>query len=64
MVEKWLMEVNINKCSVLTITLKHNSIFHDNVIHGATLKRVRKHYYLGVTISSDLNWLRHVTKNL
>ena len=24
--EKWLMELNINKCSVLSITLKHNSI--------------------------------------
>ena len=25
-------------------------------------KRVTNHDYLGVTISSDLNWLRHVTK--
>ena len=35
------MELNINKCPVLSITLKCNN-------------------YLGVTISSDLNWLRHV----
>ena len=27
--EKWLMELNINKCSVLSITLKRNFIFHD-----------------------------------
>ena len=60
--EKWLMELNINKCSVLSITLKRNSIFHDYNILGATLKRVTNHDYLGVTISSDLNWLRHVTK--
>ena len=33
--EKWLMELNINKCSVLSITLKRNSIFHDNDILGA-----------------------------
>ena len=33
--EKWLMELNINKCSVLSITLKHNSIFHDYDILGA-----------------------------
>ena len=58
--EKWLMELNINKCSVLSITI--NSIFHDNNILGAMLKRVTNHDYLGVTISSDLNWLRHVTK--
>ena len=60
--EKWLMELNINKCSVLSITLKRNSIFHDNNILGAKLKRVTNHDYLGVTISSGLNWLRHVTK--
>ena len=41
--EKWLMEININKCSVLSITLKRNSIFHDNNILGATLKRVTNH---------------------
>ena len=58
--EKWLMELNINKCSVLSITLKRNYIFHDYDILGATFRRVTNHDYLGVTISSDLNWLRHV----
>ena len=58
--EKWLMELNINKCSVLSITLKRNSIFHDHNILGAMLKRVTNHDYLGVTISSDLNRLRQV----
>ena len=60
--EKLLMELNINKCSVLSITLKRNSIFHDYNILGAMLKPVTNHDYLGVTISSDLNWLRHVKK--
>ena len=60
--ERWLMELNINKCSVLSTTLKRNYIFHDHNILGATLKRVTNHDYLGVTISSDLNWLRHVAK--
>ena len=59
--EKWLIEVNIDKCSVLSITLKRSSIFHDYNILGATLRRVTNHDYLGVTIESDLNWLRHVT---
>ena len=57
------MELNINKCSVLSITLKRNYIFHDYDILGATLKRVTNHDCLGVTISSDINWLRHVKKN-
>ena len=56
------MELNINKCSDLSITLKRNYIFHDYDILGATLKRDTNHDYLGVTISSDLNWLRHVKK--
>ena len=54
--ERWLMELNIN------ITLKRNSIFHDYNMLGAMLKRVTNHDYLGVTISSYLNWLRHVKK--
>ena len=61
-VETWLMEPNINKCSVLSITLKRISCFHDNYILGAKLKRVDNHDYLCLAISSDLNWLRHLTK--
>ena len=34
-----------------------NIIYHN--ILGAMLKRVTNHDYLGVTISSDLNWLGH-----
>ena len=59
--ENWLMELNNNKCSVLSITLKRNSIFHDNNILGAMLKRVTNNDYLGVT-TSEPNWLRHVKK--
>ena len=53
--EKWLMALDINKCSVLSITLKRNYIFHDYYVIGATPKRVTNHDNLGVTISSDLN---------
>ena len=60
--EKWLMKLNINKCYVLSSTLKRNSIFGDNDILGATHKRVANHDYLGVAISSDLNWLRRAKK--
>ena len=61
-VEKWLMELNINKCSVLSITLKRYSIFHDYYILGATHKWVTNHDYLCVNISSDLSKLRHAKK--
>ena len=60
--EKWLMDLNINKCSVLSITLKRNSIFHDYDIPGATLKRVTNHDYHGISLSSHLIWLKYVKK--
>ena len=60
--EKWLLKLNINKCSVLSITLKHNSRSHDYDILGTTLMWVASLDYLGVAISCDLNWLRHVRK--
>ena len=41
--EKWLMELSINTCSVLSITLKRNSICHDYDILGATLRPVTNH---------------------
>ena len=49
--EKWLIELNINKCSVLSITFRCNYIFHDYDM----LKRVTNHDYLGVTMSCDLS---------
>ena len=62
--EKWLMELNINKCYVLSIALKCNFIVHDYDILGTTnhFTQVANHDYLGVTISSDLSWIRHVKK--
>ena len=57
------MWLNINKCFVLSIASKRISNFHDYDILGASLTRVPNYDYLGVTISSDLNWLRHVIKN-
>ena len=50
------------KYSVLSITHKRNYSPRDYNILRATLKRVTNHDNLGVTILSDLNWLRHVTK--
>ena len=44
------MDLNINKCSVLSITLKCNSILHSHGILGTTLRRVTNHDYLGVAI--------------
>ena len=48
--EKWLMELNINTCSVFSISRKRNSIFHDNNMLGVAHKRVTNHDNLGIAI--------------
>ena len=44
---------------LLTIFCRQKNII---MVFSSMLKRVTNHDYLGVTISSDLNWLRHVKK--
>ena len=58
--ERLLIKLNINKCSILSITVKCNSSFHDYDILDTILMRVTNHDYLSVTMSSDLSRLRHV----
>ena len=53
---KWLMDFNIKKCAVLSITRKRKPSHHVYTILGEDLARVDHHDYLGVTISHDLRW--------
>ena len=53
------MELDSDKCPVLSMTLKRYSSFHDNDILGAKHMLATSHDYLLVALSSDLNWLRH-----
>ena len=47
------------KCEVLSVIRKHNQVAYSYSLHNDTLRRVSSTKYLGVTISSDLNWNRH-----
>ena len=58
----WLMQFNIKKCAILTITRKRTPSHHQYKIFGETLERVDQHDYLGVTISHDLRWDVHCNK--
>ena len=58
----WLMQFNINKCAILTITMKRTPSHHQYKIFGETLERVDQRDYLGVTISHDLRWDVHCNK--
>ena len=55
----WLMEFNIKKCAILSITRKKQPSKHPYTIFGELLGRVNQHDYLGVTISHDLSWNSH-----
>ena len=56
----WLMQFNLDKCEVVRITNKRNPLMHKYYIDGTQLQTVKDAKYLGVTISSDLSWNKHV----
>jgi hypothetical protein len=56
----WLMQFHPDKCSVMHITTKKNSIHHKYVLHQHTLQTESSTKYLGVTIPSDLKWNKRI----
>ena len=56
----WDMEFNPSKCTVLCITRSKHPHKSTYTLHGQTLETVSDAKYLGVNISSDLNWNKHV----
>ena len=49
-------EFNPSKCEILSVTRKKSATAYDYTLHGHTLNRVKSTKYLGLTITSDLNW--------
>jgi len=56
----WEMEFHPSKCEVITITRKKKPIKTTYTMHGQDLKQADSIKYLGVTISHDLRWNKHV----
>ena len=48
---KWQMSFNVQKCYLLTVTKKHNSIPTSYSLHNHTLERVPEAKYLGSEIN-------------
>ena len=60
--ETWGMKFNIEKCMILTITLKHNPYITEYTLHGEKLNPVVnvKYLQLGINFDSKLTFNHHV----
>ena len=58
--EKWKMQFHPEKCQVLTVSRNKTKVMHKYTLHGHQLENVDEAKYLGITISSDLRWNRHI----
>ena len=59
----WQMSLNRDKCKILNVYQSKNPITHQYAMNGVPLDSVTHHPYLGVELSSNLNWSFHI-KNI
>ena len=59
---RWQMRFNPSKCTVIRAAPnKSKTVIHTNYqLHGHTLETVDSSKYLGVTLTSNLSWDKHV----
>ena len=59
---EWLMVFNPDKCEVIRITNKKKTTLFNYTLHGVGLKETDSAKYLGVNISRDLSWAKHINQ--
>ena len=57
---KWLMSFHLKKCEHLTITNKRLPLDTAYSINNCAINKVTHTKYLGVTISQNLSWSKHI----
>ena len=58
--KKWQMNFKPDKCNVMRFTRKPHPIYHSYTLTGQQLEAVCSHKYLGVILSDNLKWNRHI----
>ena len=58
----WLMEFHPSKCKLLRVTRSRTPPTYDYLINNTPLEKVSSAKYLGVTVSSDLKFNKHISQ--
>ena len=56
----WQVSLNRGKCKILNVYRSKNPIIHQYTMNRVHLDTVTHHPYLGVELSSNLNWSFHI----
>ena len=59
----WQMKFNIAKCHSMRVTrhYSHKQIIHDYTLHQQTLENGQSTYFLGITITKNMDWGHHIS---
>ena len=56
----WQMQFNIDKCFILRVGRPKHKLVHSYTLHNQNLSETDSAKYLGLTITSDLQWNQHI----
>lgn len=57
---KWEMQLNVNKCNLVSFTRKRSVSSFCYALNNASLPAVSSYKYLGVHLTSNLSWVTHI----
>ena len=58
--DEWLMQFNASKCEVLRVSRARTKTPYTYILNGTPLKEADHTKYLGIHISKDLKWNKHI----